>query len=99
MQQGKGDTILALFCLQPKRCSKCLHRFFRFNRHAKYVLPLMVCLLIAGVELRRQIRQYRIDGARQRAVQMMAMPGDGSSNSVPDSPATVPAKPDPSSAR
>lgn len=90
MQQGAGDTFLALLCLEPKRCGKCLHRFFRFNRYAKYVLPLMICFVLGGLQLRREIRQYRIDQARANAVQTMAMPGGSSGNS----PSTVPAKRD-----
>lgn len=96
MQQGLGDTLVALVCLEPKRCSKCLHRFYRFNRRAKYVLPLMLCLLVGGVQLKRQYRQYRIDEARERAVQMMAVPGGGPTTS---STGAFSAKPDPKSGK
>ena len=48
---GAVDNALALLCLQPYRCRKCLIRFFRFGtRWASFIVPatlIVVVLLLA----------------------------------------------------
>jgi hypothetical protein len=48
MRHGLFDNVSALLFLQPLRCRKCLHRFFRFiNGWARFtVLALVACTLI-----------------------------------------------------
>jgi hypothetical protein len=48
MRQGLFDKLSVLLFLQPLRCRKCLHRYFRFTNGWARV---GVCMLIAGMLL------------------------------------------------